>query len=494
MSGPGKHGIFSGPSLTGESTDAPTRDAARAEGTAQDGAWTNVTKLDPDAREQARMARKRERLEQQMREMGVDPADVALPADDGAKISDEDIRKARKAARRASRAARKAEAISNMPVRPVATAAEMRPRHWGVLAGFALMVLLPLAAVGWYMFERAVDQYGSVAGFTVRSDEASSAGMLSGLAAGLGGSSSTQIDTDILFEFIQSRSLVDAIDARFDLRAHYAAPHEVDPIFALAPDATTEQLVSYWSRVVSVAYEQSSGLMEMRVQAFDPVTAQAIAQAILDESQALINALNDQARADTIRYAEIDLEEARQRLREAREALILFRTRTQIVDPETDLQGRLGVVNSLQQQLAQALIEQDLLLEQTTRDDPRRVQARRTIEVIRARIAEERNAVSSGDAAAAGGDAYPQLLAEYEGLQVDREFAEAGYRAALTARDQARNAATRQTRYLASYVQPTLSQVAQYPSRWTITGLAGLFLLLVWSVVVLVYYSIRDSR
>ena len=383
--------------------------------------------------------------------------------------------------------------LQDIHVPPVAQAAQMRRRHWGILTSLLLMVIVPLALVAGYLNLRAVDQYASVAGFTVRSEEGGASSLLTGLAASISGGSA-QTDTDILYEFIQSPSMVTSILDHVDLYAHYSAHWDTDPIYSLDPEATAEDLLDYWARVVLVSYDQSSGLMEMRVQAFDADTAQTIAQAILSESQALINELNAQARADKLSYSEQDLDEARKRLRETREALILFRTRTQIVDPLTDLQGRLGVVNSLQQQLAEALIEQDLLREQTSDTDPRFVQVRRRIEVIRERIGEERASVASGDATTSEDEAYPKLLAEYEGLLADREFAEETYRAALLAYDVANASTTRQTRYLASYVQPTRPQTAEYPRRLMTFGLAALFLMLIWSVVVLVYYSIRDSK
>lgn len=387
---------------------------------------------------------------------------------------------------------RKKKDYSDVDVAPVAGPAKMRRRHWGVMLSVLLMVVAPLAAVGWYLSERAVDQYASTVGFTVRSEEGGGS-VLTGLLSNFGGGSS-DTDTDILYEFIQSQGLVDKIQDRFDLRAHYSMPYDEDPVFAVAPYATAEDLLAYWGRIVTVSYDQTSKLIEMRVQAFEAEISQNIANAILEESQELINALNAQARADTLRYSENDLKEAETRLRLAREGLILFRTRTQIVDPETDLQGRLGVVNSLQQQLAEQLIEQDMLGEQTTSNDPRVKQARRRIAVIRERISEERASVTAGDTSIVNGTAYPKLLAEYEGLQADRLFAEETYRAALISYDASNANASRQSRYLAVYIAPTLPQTAEYPRRWMIFGLAGLFLMLAWSVVVLIYYSIRDSK
>ncbi len=75
---------------------------------------------------------------------------------------------------------------------------------------------------------------------------------------------------------------------------------------------------------------------------------------------------------------------------------------------------------------------------------------------------------------------------------MDLEYAEQIYRAALTARELARNDVARQSRYLATYIEPTLSQTAQYPKRYILSALVGLFLLLIWSILALIYYSIRD--
>lgn len=388
--------------------------------------------------------------------------------------------------RRKGRANKPAPPPEVIEIAPVAQPSRMRARHWGLAFVFLVLVALPLAVVGAYLWTRSVDQYASVVGFTVRQEDGASNLLPTELTGLLGGSSGSS-DTDILYEFIQSQSLVAGIDRALDLRGLYAAPHGTDPVFALGPDASIEDLTEYWQRMVRLSYDQSTGLMELRVLAFDAASAQAVAQAIVDESQRLINDLNATARSDTLRYAEEDLAAAEQRLRDAREALVLFRTRTQIVDPETDAEGQTSLINILQQQLAQALIDYDLLLQTTSASDPRVTQAISRIEAIRSRIEEEREASVTGED-------YPRLLADYESLVVDREFAEESYRAARAALDQARAAASRQTRYLAAYVPPTLPQTAEYPRRLMLFGLAALFLFLSWAILTLIYYSIRDTR
>ncbi|WP_375687114.1 sugar transporter [Pseudooceanicola sp. LIPI14-2-Ac024] len=376
--------------------------------------------------------------------------------------------------------------------RPMAQPARMRRRHWGLAVSFGLAVLLPAVLGGFYLFAIAEDQYVSTTGFTVRQDEGSSATeILGGLAQFTGASSSP--DGDVLYEFIRSQEIVRRVNQDVDLRAHYSQNWPNDPAFSLPGDATIEDLHHFWDRMVRVSYDQSTGLTELQVFAFDPDSAQAIAKAVVAESQQMVNALNEAARTDAIRYAAADLDEAKTRLKETREALTRFRTRTQIVDIEADIQGRMGVMNNLQQQLAQELVSFDELTETAPADDPRVTQALRRIEVIRNRIAQERDNFANTKITGTDED-YPTLISEYEGLQVEREFAEQNYRAALTAYEAARSEEARQSRYLATYITPTLAEKSEYPQRFLILGVGTLFLMFLWGIGALIYYSIRDRR
>ncbi|MDJ0820356.1 MAG: sugar transporter [Paracoccaceae bacterium] len=373
----------------------------------------------------------------------------------------------------------------------MAEPARMRRRHWGVLFSFVLLVIAPLALFAAYLWIVADDRYSSTVGFTVRQEEGSSATDLLGGLAGLSGSSSSP-DGDVLYEFIRSQQIVRQIDDQLDLRAYFGEYWQSDPLFALWPDASIESLHWYWERMVRVSYDQATGLTELRVLAFDPVTAQTIATAIVAESQSMVNALNEAARSDAISYADIELAQAEERLKQTRAALTEFRTRTQIVDLEADIQGRMGVMNNLQQQLAAELVAFDELSSTTNADDPRVTQAVRRIQVIRDRIAQERLNFATTEVLSTGED-YPTLIAEFEGLSVEREFAEETYRAALAARDSAQANANRQSRYLATYVAPTFAESSQYPERFILFGLASLFVVLGWGIAVLIYYSIRDK-
>lgn len=386
-------------------------------------------------------------------------------------------------------------------VRPVAEPARRRARHWGLLLSFLIMVVAPIAATWWYLNERAADQYGSTLGFTVRSeDSASATDLLGGIGTALGAQGGGSSNSDILYAFIRSQEIVSNADRELDLRGIYSRHTEDDPVFGfhnggdfygIETPGTIEDLTQYWQRMVRISYDQTSGLMEVTALAFDPQEAQAIAQAIYDQSLERINALSNQARTDATRYASEDLALQEELLKQASDALTAFRVENQIVDLTTDIQGQMGVLGALQQELVTAQIELDLLLQNSSPGSARIEQVQIRIEAIERRIEEERLKFGTG---VQGGASFATTAAEFERLTLEREFAQEAYVGARALYDSAVAEASRQSLYLAAYIEPTLAQRSEYPQHGLIIGLVALFSFLGWSILALVYYSLRDRR
>ena len=313
--------------------------------------------------------------------------------------------------------------------------------------------------------------------------------LLGGLGQISGASSS---DTDILYAFLLSQEMVEGADAALDLRAIYSQPAG-DPVFTFDPDQPVEDLIDYWEDMVAVAYDPATGLIEVEARAFAAEDAQAISTEIEVQSAALIDRLSKIARDDAIRFAKEELDSAAARLKETRLKLTAFRDQTQIVDPTAALEARGGVLMALEQQLAEALIENDLLIGVTRSEDPRLDQLSRRIEAIEARIVAEREKIGRGEGVQ-GGQVLTDIVGDYEGLLVDREFAEQAYIAALSTYDTALAEARRQSRYLAVHIQPTLAASPEYPDRMVLSMLVAAFLGLAWSIMVLFFYSLRDRQ
>ncbi|MFD2173091.1 sugar transporter [Rhodobacter lacus] len=369
-------------------------------------------------------------------------------------------------------------------VRPPASVARLKRRHILLAGSFLLIVVLPVLVSAFYLFAIANDQFASRVGFSVRREEGSSAVELLGGITQLSGDTSS--DTDILYEYIQSEEMVRAVNRRVDLMKVFANPG--DPMFSIGSDGRIEKMLAFWNRMVDVFYDSSTGLIEIRVLAFRPEDAQAITTAISDESSDVINRLSATAREDATRYAREELDLAIGRLKDARSALTRFRARSQIVDPQAAVQGRMGILNNLQEQLAKTMIELDMM----AKDDPRRAELQQRLDVIRGRIADERS--EFGRAESARPDDLATLINEYESLAIDQSFAEKTYLSALAAYDGAVAEAQRKSRYLATHIPPTLAETAEFPRRWMILGILTGLLIVTWSILAMIYYSLRDRR
>lgn len=361
---------------------------------------------------------------------------------------------------------------------------------WLILS-FLLLVCLPALISGWYLWNRAADQYASSVGFSVRREEASSPlDFLSGSIAGLSGSSSS--DTDILFQFIQSQKLVADMDSDLDLKSMWSQPTN-DPVFTFQKDGTIEDLLAYWDRMVQIYYDRNAGLIEVRVLAFAQDDATLIAQTLFEKSSEMINDLSAIAQSDAIEYSWEELTTAKERLTNARQVVQEFRNKYQLVDPSVEVLSQSQLIGTLQGSLAEARIAFDLLSDTAPADDPRVIQASRRIEVIEAQIKQERFKLGVGDNSGEDGD-FAGLIGEYERLVIEREFAEKTYVSALASYDISLASARRKSRYLAAYMQPTLAESSQFPQRGLILGLLTLFLFLGWSIASLVAYSLKDRR
>ena len=398
--------------------------------------------------------------------------------------SDDNGLAARKRRRRARKRAEAAESLA--AIRPAAA----QRRHWGLLIWFCCVVVLPVCLTAGYLFTRAADQYGSVVGFTVRSETNNTAvDVFGGLSSTFSGGSSTQ-ETDILFEFVTSQEMVAIIETELGISQMYAKHLERDPLLSYDPSGSIEDLTRFWRRMTTISYDSNAGLMEITARAFTADEANAIAQAILSASDTRINELSAKARSDATRFALSDLADAEERLRLAREELTAFRLLNQIVDPSADIQSQVGLLSTLQTQLAEALIEADLLAQSLRENDPRLEQLRARIAVIEARINAERQKFGASD----DGESYARTVSEYERLSAELLFAEQAHAAARTAAEAAKAEAQRQSFYLATYIRPTLAETPEYPRRWTILSLVGAFAFLFWAIGSLVYYSVRDRR
>jgi capsular polysaccharide transport system permease protein len=376
-------------------------------------------------------------------------------------------------------------------MRAAQRAAPRRRHRIGVLS-FLVAVMLPaLASVG-YLYAFAADQYASRVAFSVRSAESETpVEFLGALTRTIGGSIGP--DAEIIYAFIRSQRMVERAMAALPLEAIFNVPGR-DIVFRLGEDQPIEDVTRYWNWMTDVSFDASTGIVEFEVRTFDPESAERIAAFVLDESTDLVNRLSLAARNDAVRLARGVLDEAEARLRDVRLRIRAFRDVEQQLDPTENARAALGLVSGLEGELANAEVELDAQLKLVGERSPRIPVLRQRIASLKARIAEERSRLGAGSAERSTHENLSRLLADYEELAVEREFAENAYVSALRSYEQAQIETRRQMRYLAAHIAPTRSVEAQYPRRWLIALTVFLALSVTWAVLLLIAYNVRDRH
>ncbi|KGM33066.1 hypothetical protein [Inquilinus limosus] len=368
----------------------------------------------------------------------------------------------------------------------------------GFWLSLLLMVVLPTAAGAAYYLYFAADQYVSEFRFAVKSSNASASSAttdLVGAALGQSARLSAFSDNFIVADYITSREAVGDLLKTVDLRAIYSSP-KADYLSRLDPTVPVEKLVKYWQNRVDASFDVSTGISIVQVRAFTPEDSLRVAKALIGSSEDLVNRIAERAREDSVRFAERDVKNAEDRLREVTAKLRQFRNVQQTPDLSTSASSTLGLSLQLRTNLAQMEAQLTSLSTHMSPDAP-------TIKVLKNNIAATRDQLNkiegelgAGTAPAAGSgpsqEGYAATLSDYEDIRLEMQFAQQSYQNMLTALDQVRSSAMSDRTYLMPYVEPQLAEYALYPERYEDVLIVFLIAFVAWAITMLTVHSVRD--
>ena len=349
-----------------------------------------------------------------------------------------------------------------------------------------IAVLLPAFLSLFYFGLWASPMYIAEARFAVRGSETS--GAASGLASLLLPSgAAVGVDAHIVAEYIQSPDIMEAIDGDVGIFKHFSS-RDYDLISRLASDATRDDRLSYWKWAVKPSFDPETGIIALRVKAYDPTTAQGLAEAVLAKSEALVNAMSRRAQDDAITLAMNELKTAETRVRKAQEAMRAFRDRSGMLDPASTAGGLQGIVSQLESDAVKIRAEIAEASTYMSKDAPALVG-------LRARLAAVEKQLTSEKLRLAGG-AHPGSLTsfagEYEDLQTENEFARQQLVSAMTSLEAARVKAEAKSRYVVAFQIPALPDESLYPRPFLFAAYAFVGALVLVGLCSLIIAAVRE--
>lgn len=346
---------------------------------------------------------------------------------------------------------------------------------------FFILALLPTILAVLYFGFIATDRYVAVAQFVVRT--AAKPNGLSGLGSLLhmAGLSNSDDDTYAVQNYMTSLDAVQQLEQKLPLREYYGRP-EADFIArypSLFYGTSLEQFYDYLQWMISVVYVPATGITTIRVEAFRPEDAQAIALALLDLGEQLVNRMNERIYNDAVSVAADEVNHDQQRLVAAELDLTSFRNKEMMIDPDRSSLIVTELIARLESEVSQTKAQLTALTASSP-NSPQLGILRERITALQAQILQQRSQISDQSTGLA------RKLAVYEQLSLQRKFAENILATASSRLETARVEAQRQQLYLDRIVEPSKADYPMAPESLrmvaTVFGLNILGILVAWLV------------
>lgn len=353
-----------------------------------------------------------------------------------------------------------------------------------------VLIAVPMLLATLYFTVFAANRYVSESTVALEhaSNDASSLPGAAMLLAGL--SSPTRSEALYLRQYMQSVALLKTLDAELDLRKHYGA-EKLDGFSRLWGGASQESFVEYFRKRVDVMVDETSAMITVRVQGFDPAFAQALNKAILKEGEHFVNEMSHSLAREKLNFAESELGRAAEHLQESTKEVLAFQNRYGLLDPSMNAQASGALSAQMQASITKSEAELRGLRSFMTEDAPEVKVLRAQIKATQAQLEVERaRATGIGEQS----DRLGALTIEFKGLRMRAEFALDAYKVALVAIEGARMEATRKLTSLVVIEPPTLPETAEYPRRLYNLVTLLVVCLLLYAVVRLMIATIREHQ
>ncbi len=359
----------------------------------------------------------------------------------------------------------------------------------GLIASFVAIVLVPLAVETVYWGFIASKQYSTETKFTLRTGESSPLDALGGMMGAP--SSQTAQDTQIIANYIKSRSMVEALNQALDLRRIYSRP-DVDYFSRFRHGDAIEDLVKYFKKRMDVSIDPASGIIQLDIRAFTPEDSLALTKKAIELSEELVNSLSTRARNDSFKLAQSELTRAEDRLRAATDQMRQVRDEQGVLDAGAAAEALTKVITALRLQLSQA--EESLATQSAGASNPDSP----TVRILNARINSLKSQIAdytrqiAGGGSDAGSDSMAQRLGALSRQQVELDLARQQYTLASANFESSRLSLETRNAYLLSFLRPALAEKSTYPHRgweWSIVVFPALF---IWMLISGLAFVVRD--
>jgi capsular polysaccharide transport system permease protein len=355
---------------------------------------------------------------------------------------------------------------------------------------FLYVVLFPVLISFAYLFFVASDVYISESQLIARSPgnrQDSQFGVMLQSAGFL----RSEDDAYAVQSYMLSHDALLALDKKMELRKIFGS-EAVDFFKRFNPlgfDGSLERFYLYYqNNIVESDLDTSSSVITLTTRAPTAKESFEINRNIVEQSEQLVNRLNERARQDMIGFALKEVERAQNISRKSAAALSGYRNSKQIIDPEQQSAIPLEHIASLNDQLiaAKAQLNQ---VQTIAKDNPQISVLKDNVNFLEKQIKSELVKV-----AGMGGQSLAGKAEKYAALNVEKLAADKILYGAISDLELARNEAQKQQVYLEEIEAPTLPDQSMEPKRIKSFFAVILLSLICWGIASLTVAAVKEHR
>ena len=350
-----------------------------------------------------------------------------------------------------------------------------------------LFIACMLAVIYWGLI--ASDRYVSEARVIIqRTDLAGGQAMDFGsLLAGAG--NGNRADQLLLRDQLLSMDMLQKLDAKLHLRAHYSA--EQHDLFSRmwSPDVSQEGFYRYYRAHLSVELDDYAGVLVIKAQGYDPIKAHAISAMLIEEGERGMNNMSHLMALEQVAFIKKQVDLMAQRFQDARLAVLSYQNRKGLASPLSTAENVVGAINRLEAQRTEIQAHRRALLGYLTPQAPNVIELDLQLDAIEKQIVQEQGRLTSPT-----GKMLNSTVEEYQRLEMAAMFAQDIYKTGLIALEKGQVEATRALKKVSILQAPTLPQQALEPRRIYNIIVFILVAMLIAGILYLLAAIIRDHK
>ncbi len=321
-----------------------------------------------------------------------------------------------------------------------------------------LTVILGILLSSYWAY--ASGRYVSEAVFFVQNTDTAGAGDTGDILSMFSGNAGNKTDQLVLREYLLSVDMLKKADKKLHLREHYSDPKNDFFSRMWFKSIETEWFYRYFMNRVGVYYDEFSGVVRLRAEAFDSETAYQLASFLVSEGESFMNRVSHEIADEQVVFLEKQVDLARQELLKANQNLLSFQNRKNLSSPTAEVEGYQKLILDLEKQKSELTIRINSLPPALAGGNQLALTLKNNLEAVETQLSRVRGLLTSN-----GSTALNELVEQEQLYKMDVEFKKEIYSSALTGLVKGQMNAARLIKHVSVIQAPSKPEYAMKPDR-----------------------------